>query len=314
MVLPGCQDTGTAIIMGKKGQRVWTDGNDEEHLSRGVYDTYVKRNLRYSQVAPQTMFEEKNTGSNLPAQIDIYAKDGEEYHFHMMVRHVSRQCFPSARAGRSIRRRRTHASDRVSPRPRRVSPSPQTASLQLPRSIRTQAKGGGSANKTFLYQETKALLNPERMVQFLEEKIKTLGTAACPPYHLAFVVGGLSAEQNLKTVKMASARYYDDLPTTGNARGRAFRDVADGETDQRADARDGHRRAVRRKVLCHDVRVDSSASSRRVVSRWVWACRARADRQINGKITADGVFWSSSRRTRGSTCPDQGRGTWTTAG
>ena len=171
MVLPGCQDTGTAIVMGKRGQNVWTDGNDEEMISKGVYDTYVKRNLRYSQVAPQTMFDEKNTGSNLPAQIDLYAKDGDEYHFHFM------------------------------------------------------AKGGGSANKTFLYQETKALLNPERMVQFLEEKIKTLGTAACPPYHLAFVVGGLSAEQNLKTVKMASARYYDNLHAEGNAHGRAFRDA-----------------------------------------------------------------------------------------
>ena len=171
MVLPGCQDTGTAIVMGKRGVRVMTRGDDEAHLSRGVYDVYVSRNLRYSQVAPVSMYEEKNTGSNLPAQIDLIATDGDEYHFQFM------------------------------------------------------AKGGGSANKTFLYQETKALLNETRMMAFLEEKIKTLGTAACPPYHLALVVGGLSAEQCLKTVKLASARYYDNLHAEGNAHGRAFRDA-----------------------------------------------------------------------------------------
>ena len=170
-MLPGCQDTGTAIVMGKKGGRVWTDGHDEAAAARGVYDTYTKRNLRYSQVAPQDMFTEKNTGSNLPAQIEIYATQGDEYHFHFM------------------------------------------------------AKGGGSANKTFLFQQTKALLNPDKLEKFLDEKIKTLGTAACPPYHLAIVIGGLSAEQNLKTVKMASARYYDNLPTSGDAHGRAFRDL-----------------------------------------------------------------------------------------
>ena len=171
MVLPSCQDTGTAVVMGKRGAHVWTDTEDEAAISRGVFDAYVKRNLRYSQVAPLSMFEEKNTGSNLPAQIDLFATPGNEYHFHFM------------------------------------------------------AKGGGSANKTFLFQQTKALLNPPKLEAFLSEKIKTLGTAACPPYHLAIVIGGLSAEQNLKTVKMASARYYDNLPTSGDANGRAFRDL-----------------------------------------------------------------------------------------
>jgi fumarate hydratase class I len=201
MVLPGCQDTGTAIVMGKKGQYVWTEGTDEEMLSRGVYDTYHERNLRYSQVAPQNMYDEKNTGSNLPAQIDLMATKGEEYHFHFM------------------------------------------------------AKGGGSANKTFLYQETKALLNPTRMMQFLEEKIKTLGTAACPPYHLAFVVGGLSAEQNLKTVKMASARYYDNLHTTGNAHGRAFRDLEMEKQIHALTQTMGIGAQFGGKYFCHDVRV-----------------------------------------------------------
>ncbi len=171
MVLPGCQDTGTAIILGKKGQNVWTNGNDEEALSRGVYNTYTSRNLRYSQVAPLDMFTEKNTGTNLPAQIDIYAKDGSSYDFLFV------------------------------------------------------AKGGGSANKSFLFQQTKALLNKDRLMKFINEKIKTLGTAACPPYHLALVIGGLSAELTMKVVKLASCKYLDDLPTTGNEHGRAFRDL-----------------------------------------------------------------------------------------
>jgi fumarate hydratase class I len=152
MVLPGCQDTGTAIIMGKRGQQVITEGNDERFLSEGVMDTYLTTNLRYSQVAPQDMFTESNTKCNLPAQIDLYAADGDEYHFQFM------------------------------------------------------AKGGGSANKTFLFQQTKALLNPDSLMAFVEEKVKSLGTAACPPYHLAFAVGGLSAEMNLKAVKMASTK------------------------------------------------------------------------------------------------------------
>lgn len=168
-ILPGCQDTGTAIAVGKRGQFVWTDGNDEEAISRGVYDTYTNTNLRYSQVSPHDMFKETNTGNNLPAQIDIYATKGHAYKFMFM------------------------------------------------------AKGGGSANKTFLYQETKALLNPASLIKFAEEKIKTIGTSACPPYHLAFVIGGLSAEMTLKTVKMASAKYLDNLPTVGGPDGQAFR-------------------------------------------------------------------------------------------
>src|SRR5215475_3044805 len=170
-VLPMCQDTGTAIVMGKRGQGVLTDGRDEEHLARGVYDAYTTLNLRYSQMAPLTMWEEKNTGSNLPAQVEIYAAGGDEYKFLFM------------------------------------------------------AKGGGSANKSYLYQETKAVLNPARMLSFLEEKIRSLGTAACPPYHLAIVVGGTSAEYALKTAKLASARYLDTLPLAGSATGHGFRDI-----------------------------------------------------------------------------------------
>ncbi|MBA3453635.1 MAG: fumarate hydratase, partial [Deltaproteobacteria bacterium] len=170
-ILPGCQDTGTAIIMGKRGQNVLTAGGDEAAIARGVFDTYAESNLRYSQVAPLDMFEEKNTGNNLPAQIELYATDGDEYHFLFM------------------------------------------------------AKGGGSANKSMLFQETKALLNPKSLAAFLDQKLRSLGTAACPPYHLAIVIGGTSAEQTLKVAKLASARYLDDLPTTGNALGRAFRDV-----------------------------------------------------------------------------------------
>jgi len=168
-VLPLCQDTGTATIMGKKGQKIWTGVKDEEHLSRGVFDTYQKENLRYSQTLPLSMYKEKNSGSNLPAQIDLYATDGDEYKFLFV------------------------------------------------------AKGGGSANKSFLFQETKALLNPERLEAFMAEKMRTLGTAACPPYHLVFVIGGTSAEACLKTVKLASTGYLDHLPTTGNDLGQAFR-------------------------------------------------------------------------------------------
>ncbi len=170
-MLPFCQDTGTATVYGKKGQQVWTGGGDEEALSLGVYQTYTQENLRYSQTIPLSMYEEKNSGNNLPAQIDLHATGGMEYNFLFV------------------------------------------------------AKGGGSANKTYLFQETKALLNPERLVPFLTEKMKTLGTAACPPYHLAFVIGGTSAEANLKTVKLASTHYLDTLPTQGNDLGQAFRDV-----------------------------------------------------------------------------------------
>ncbi|MGC6455026.1 MAG: fumarate hydratase [Coraliomargaritaceae bacterium] len=171
-VLPFCQDTGTAIIVGKKGQGIWTGGGDEASLSHGVYDAYTEENLRYSQTAPLTMYEEKNTGSNLPAQIDLYSTDSDAYEFLFI------------------------------------------------------AKGGGSANKTFLYQETKALLNPPSLEKFCIEKMATLGTSACPPYHIAIVIGGTSAEATMKTVKLASARYHDNLPTEGNTSGQAFRDIA----------------------------------------------------------------------------------------
>src|SRR6056297_2801447 len=170
-VLPFCQDTGTATIFAKKGQMVWTGGGDEETLSKGIYKTYTEENLRYSQTIPLDMYTEKNSGTNLPAQIDIHATDGDEYKFLFV------------------------------------------------------AKGGGSANKTNLFQQTKALLNPEKLEKFLTEKLKSLGTAACPPYHVAFVIGGTSAEANLKTVKLASAKYYDHLPTKGNEHGQAFRDT-----------------------------------------------------------------------------------------
>src|SRR5216684_7481278 len=170
-VLPMCQDTGTAIIMGKRGGQMLTDGHDEEHLARGVYDAYTQLNLRYSQLAPLTMWEERNTETNLPAQIEIYATGGGEYKFLFM------------------------------------------------------AKGGGSANKSYLYQQTKAVLNPDSMLAFLEEKIRSLGTAACPPYHLAIVIGGTSAEYALKTAKYASARYLDSLPHAGSAGGHGFRDL-----------------------------------------------------------------------------------------
>lgn len=237
MILPGCQDTGTGIVMGKKGQHVWTDMSDEEHLSRGIFDTYTKTNLRYSQVAPLTMFNEANTGCNLPAQFDLYAGGcpPDEYHFQFM------------------------------------------------------AKGGGSANKTFLYQETKALLNETRMMEFLEEKIKTLGTAACPPYHLAFVVGGLSAEMNLKTVKLASTKYYDNLPTQGNAGGGAFRDVEMEARVLKLTQEMGIGAQFGGKYFCHDVRVIR-------LPRHGASCpvgigvSCSADRQALGKITRDGVF------------------------
>src|SRR5512139_3862449 len=170
-VLPMCQDTDTATIVGKKGHRVWTTGGDEEHLSRGVFETYARENLRYSQTVPLTMYDEANSGTNLPAQIDLYATDGMEYHFLMI------------------------------------------------------AKGGGSANKTALFQETKALLNPGALVKYLAQKMRTLGTAACPPYHLAFVIGGTSADATLKTVKLAAAKALDGLPTAGSRQGQAFRDL-----------------------------------------------------------------------------------------
>ena len=234
-ILPMCQDTGTAIVMGKRGQGVLTDGRDEEHLARGVYDAYTQLNLRYSQMAPLTMWEEKNTGSNLPAQIEIYAADGDAYKFLFM------------------------------------------------------AKGGGSANKSYLYQETKAVLNPAGMARFLEEKIRTLGTSACPPYHLAIVVGGTSAEFALKTAKYASARYLDPLPTEGSALGHGFRDLELEQAVLGITRKIGIGAQFGGKYFCHDVRVirlpRHGASCPVAI-----AVSCSADRQALGKITADGVF------------------------
>ena len=235
MILPSCQDTGTAIVIGKKGQRVWTGGDDEAALARGVFDTYTQTNLRYSQLAPLSLYEEVNTASNLPAQIDLYAVDGDEYHLLFVT------------------------------------------------------KGGGSANKTFLYQETKALLNPQSLLAFLEQKVRTLGTAACPPYHLAIVVGGTSAEMTLKTVKLASCRYLDDLPTHGNALGHAIRDPEMEDAVLRLTQRTGIGAQFGGKYFCHDVRVIR-------LPRHGASCpvgigvSCSADRQAQAKITRDGVF------------------------
>jgi len=235
MVFPMCQDTGTAIIMGKKGQRIWTGFSDEAALSKGVFNAYTKANLRYSQLAPLSMYQEKNTACNLPAQIELYAMEGDAYNFLFI------------------------------------------------------AKGGGSANKTFLYQETKAVLNPSSLIKFLTAKMKTLGTAACPPYHLAVVVGGTSAEFNLKTVKLASAGYLDTLPESGNEYGHAFRD-RQLETELLAISRNLCIGAqFGGKYFCHDVRVIR-------LPRHGASCpvgigvSCSADRNIKGKITRDGIF------------------------
>ncbi len=234
-VLPMCQDTGTAIVMGKRGQHVLTDGRDEEHIARGVYDAYTQLNLRYSQLAPLTMWDERNTGSNLPAQIEIYATGGGAYSFLFM------------------------------------------------------AKGGGSANKSFLYQQTKAVLNEASMLAFLAEKIRSLGTAACPPYHLAIVIGGTSAEYALKTAKYASARYLDTLPAAGSAAGHGFRDRSLEQQVLEITRRAGIGAQFGGKYFCHDVRVirlpRHGASCPVAI-----AVSCSADRQARGKITADGVF------------------------
>ncbi|MGI5167354.1 fumarate hydratase [Spirillospora sp. CA-253888] len=235
-VLPMCQDTGTAIIMGKRGQHVLTDGRDTEALARGVYDAYTKLNLRYSQMAPLTMWDEKNTGNNLPAQIELYSSPGDDaYKFLFM------------------------------------------------------AKGGGSANKSFLYQETKAVLNPKRMLAFLEEKIRSLGTAACPPYHLAIVVGGTSAEYALKTAKYASAHYLDTIPTEGSPLGHGFRDLELEQQVFELTQKLGIGAQFGGKYFCHDVRVvrlpRHGASCPVAI-----AVSCSADRQALGKITAEGVF------------------------
>jgi fumarate hydratase class I len=234
-VLPMCQDTGTAIVLGKKGQQVFTGGGDEAAIARGVFDTYLTTNLRYSQLAPLDMYREKNTGNNLPAQIELFATDGDAYKFLFM------------------------------------------------------AKGGGSANKSFLYQETKALLNPESLLRFVEEKLRSLGTAACPPYHLALVVGGTSAEHTLKTAKLASARYLDTLPTTGNELGRGFRDLDLEQKILELARRTGIGAQFGGKYFCHDVRV--IRLPRHGASCPVGlAVSCSADRQALGKITREGIF------------------------
>jgi fumarate hydratase class I len=234
-VLPMCQDTGTAIVMDKKGQQVWTGADDEAAIAEGIRRTYVETNLRYSQVAPLDMYAEVATGDNLPAQIEIYAVPGDAYKFLFI------------------------------------------------------AKGGGSANKTFLFQQTKALLNPASLMKFLDTQLRTLGTAACPPYHLAIVIGGTSAEYTLKTVKLASCRYLDDLPTKGNQHGQAFRDVELEQQVLELTRKMGIGAQFGGKYFCHDVRVIR-------LPRHGASCpvgigvSCSADRQALGKITAEGVF------------------------
>lgn len=234
-VLPFCQDTGTATIIAKKGQQVWTGGGDEEALAKGVYKTYTEENLRYSQTVALDMYTEKNTGTNLPAQIDIQAVDGEEYKFLCI------------------------------------------------------AKGGGSSNKTYLFQETKALLNPATLEKFLIEKMKSLGTAACPPYHIAFVIGGTSADACLKTVKLASTKYYDKLPTIGNEHGRAFRDIELEEKMLKAAQEIGLGAQFGGKYLAHDIRI--VRLPRHGASCPVgMAVSCSADRNIKAKINKDGAW------------------------
>ncbi|MGJ8678099.1 MAG: fumarate hydratase [Akkermansiaceae bacterium] len=249
-ILPACQDTGTAIVMGKKGQNVRTQGNDHEFLSKGIHKTYTEENLRYSQTSPLTMYKEVNTKTNLPAQIDIYATEGDAYKFLFI------------------------------------------------------SKGGGSANKTFLYQETKALLNPESLKKFCVEKMRTLGTSACPPYHLALVIGGTSAESNLKTVKMASTRYYDELPTEGNEHGQAFRDL-ELEKELLAAAREiGIGAQFGGKYFALDVRVIR-------LPRHGASCpvgigvSCSADRQAKAKITKDGIFLEKLETNPGQFIPEK---------
>ncbi|XXX77822.1 fumarate hydratase [Sorangium sp. So ce134] len=234
-VLPSCQDTGTAIVMGKKGQLVFTGGGDEAAIARGVFETYRAQNLRYSQLAPLDMYKEVNTNDNLPAQIEIFATDGDAYKFLFM------------------------------------------------------AKGGGSANKSYLYQETKALLNPESLLSFVEAKIRALGTAACPPYHLAIVVGGTSAEHTLKVAKLASARYLDTLPAEGNARGRGFRDRDLEQKVLEIAQRTGIGAQFGGKYFCHDVRVIRLPRHGASCPVGI-AVSCSADRQALGKITREGIF------------------------
>ena len=248
--LPFCQDTGTAIIHGEKGQYVFTGCDDAEKLSKGVYDTYTTDNLRYSQNAPLNMYDEVNTGCNLPAQIDIHAGEDDEYHFVFV------------------------------------------------------AKGGGSANKTYLYQETKAIINPKTLVPFLVEKMKTLGTAACPPYHIAFVIGGTSAEKNLETVKKASIKYYDNLPTTGNEYGRAFRDVELEKELKKASEQIGLGAQFGGKYYAHDIRVIR-------LPRHGASCpigmgvSCSADRNVKAKINKEGLWIEKLDANPGELIPEE---------
>ncbi len=249
MVLPGCQDTGTAIVVAKKGQYVWTEGDDGKSLSQGVVDTYTGTNLRYSQLAPISMFEEVNTKNNAPAQIELYATEGNEYHFLFM------------------------------------------------------AKGGGSANKTFLFQQTPAIMREDKLLEFLDDSLKTLGTSACPPYHLAVVIGGLSAEMNLKTVKLASAHYLDSLPTEGNDYGHAIRVPDLEEKIHKMTQNFGIGAQFGGKYFCHDVRVVRLPRHGASVPVG-FGVSCSADRQAKAKITADGIFIEELERNPAKYLPD----------
>lgn len=248
-VLPFCQDTGTATIVAKKGQQVWTGGHDMEALSHGVYDTYTQENLRYSQTIPLDMYKEKNSGCNLPAQIDIESTDGDEYQFLFI------------------------------------------------------AKGGGSQNKTYLFQETKALLNPATLEKFLIEKMKTLGTAACPPYHIAFVIGGTSADRTLKTVKLASTHYYDELPVEGNDGGQAFRDIELEKKILKAAHECGLGAQFGGKYYAHDIRI--IRMPRHGASCPVgMAVSCSADRNIKAKINKEGIWLEKLEENPGRYIPE----------
>ena len=247
--LPMCQDTGTAIVMGKNGQNVWTGGADEAAISDGILRTYAKRNLRYSQVSPVTMYEETNTKTNLPGQIELYAEPGDAYKFLFV------------------------------------------------------AKGGGSANKTYLFQETPAMLNPEKLMPFLDEKIRSLGTAACPPYHLSVVIGGTSAEFNLKTVKLASCHYLDALTTKGGDTGHAFRDLEMEEAVFKMSQNMGIGAQFGGKYFCHDVRVIRLPRHGASLPIGI-GVSCSADRQAMGKITADGVFLEQLENNPARFMPD----------
>jgi fumarate hydratase class I len=249
-VLPMCQDTGTAIVMGKKGRRVWTNGQDKAALSTGVLDAYERNNLRYSQVSPISMFEEKNTRNNLPGQIEIYAEGQEDAYKFLFI-----------------------------------------------------AKGGGSANKSFLFQGTPSLLERERLIKFLDEKIRTLGTAACPPYHLAVVIGGTSAEFNLKTVKLASTRYLDSLPTEGSEHGTGYRDLEMEKVVHELSRNMGIGAQFGGKYFCHDVRVIRLPRHGASLPIGI-GVSCSADRQALGKITKDGIFLEELERDPAKYLPD----------